>query len=128
MTTTAGRAVRPAAILLATCLAMVPALAQQRAPEAPRALTSADYARAEKFMTYNTSPLLLRAGVQPTWLDDERFWYSVTGAGGREAVLVDPVAKTKTPCELPACKGAERATPGVHPQGAKPNRLGLALS
>jgi dipeptidyl-peptidase 4 len=112
ISTTAARAVRPVALLIATTFAMVPALAQQRPADPPRALTSADYARAEKFMNYNTSPLVLRSGVQPTWLDDDRFWYSVTTGSGREAVLVDPLKKSKTPCDLPACREAERATPG----------------
>ena len=34
----------------------------------PRALTAADYARAEKFMAYNTAPLVYRATVRPNWL------------------------------------------------------------
>ena len=42
-------------------------VAQER-PGVPPALTAADYARAEKFMTYNTAPLVLHGGVRPTWL------------------------------------------------------------
>lgn len=109
--TAAGRAVRPAALIVISLFAMVPALAQQRALEPRRALTADDYARAERFMGYNTTPLLLRAGVQPVWLDDGRFWYSVTTATGREAVVVDPVTRTKAACDLPACREAVRATP-----------------
>ena len=30
----------------------------------PRAVTAADYARAEKFLNYNTAPLVLRSGVR----------------------------------------------------------------
>ena len=37
-------------------------LAQER-NERAAALTAADYARAEKFMTYNTAPLVLHAGA-----------------------------------------------------------------
>ena len=37
-------------------------------------------------MTYNTSPLVLRSGVRPNWLPDERFWYRVTTAEGAEFV------------------------------------------
>src|SRR5260370_6055905 len=59
--------------------------------------TSADYARAEKFMGYNTTPLVLGAGVRPTWLADERFWYRVTTARGSEFILVDSVKGTRTP-------------------------------
>lgn len=66
-------------------------LAQQRA------LTAEDYARAEKFMSYNTAPLVLRAGVRPTWLPDGRFWYRVTTENGAEFVLVDPARGTRGP-------------------------------
>ena len=100
-------AARPAAVLIAAVCAMVPALAQQRA-DAPRALTAADYARAERFMTYNTTPLLLRSGVRPTFLEDGRFWYRITTDKGSEAVLVDPVARTKAPCTLAPCKETPR--------------------
>ncbi|HQR35480.1 MAG TPA: DPP IV N-terminal domain-containing protein, partial [Blastocatellia bacterium] len=62
-----------------------------------RALTAEDYARAEKFMGYNTTPLVLRAGVRPTWLPDGRFWYRVTTETGAEFVLVDPARGTRSP-------------------------------
>ena len=26
-------------------------------------------------MGYNTTPLVVRSGVRPNWLPDERFWY-----------------------------------------------------
>ena len=77
-------------VLLAAFVA-VPAVAQQ----APRALTAADYARAEKYMGYNTTPLVLGAGVRPTWLPDERFWYRTATAEGFEFVLVDPAKKSR---------------------------------
>ena len=48
-----------------------PAIAQQRA------LTTADYERAEKFMGYNTTPLAFSNSVAPNWLPDERFTYRV---------------------------------------------------
>src|ERR1051325_11217191 len=56
----------------------------------PRALTTADYARAEKFMTYNTTPLVYRAGVRPNWMAGDRFWYRITTPAGSEFALVDP--------------------------------------
>ena len=61
------------------------------------ALTAADYARAEKFMSYHTGPLVLRAGVRPNWLPDGRFWYRVATEQGHEFVLVDPVRGTRSP-------------------------------
>ncbi len=66
------------------------------APAQPR-LATADYARAEKWMGYNTTPLVYRAGVRPTWLSDEKFWYRVTTAEGSEFVLIDPTRGTRGP-------------------------------
>lgn len=65
--------------------ASVAALGQQ-----PVRVTAADYARAEKMLSFNTAPLVDRAGVRPTFLPDGRFWYSVTTPAGREFVLIDP--------------------------------------
>lgn len=79
------------AIAVASLPITVVCVAQQRA------LTADDYARAEKFMSYNTTPLVLRAGVRPTWLPDGRFWYRVTTENGGEFILVDPARGTRTP-------------------------------
>ena len=76
--------------LAATLLAIASASAQQK-------FTAADYARAEQLMGYNTTPLVLRSGVRPNWLPDERFWYRVTTAEGAEFVLVDPAKGTRAP-------------------------------
>src|SRR5437763_16508387 len=62
---------------------------------AQQKFTAADYQRAEKFMTYNTTPLVLRSGVRPNCLPDERFWYRVTTAEGAEFILVDPGKGTR---------------------------------
>jgi hypothetical protein len=74
-------------------------VAQDRA-----AVTAADYARAERFMSYNVNPLVLHGGVRATWIADDRFWYSTTGENGTEAWLVNAKAKTRTICDLPACR------------------------
>src|SRR5258708_37110636 len=66
-----------------------------------RAMTAADYARAEKFMTYNVTPLVYRSGVRGNWLPDDRFWYRVTTPPATEAFLVAPVKPTKEMCDLP---------------------------
>jgi dipeptidyl-peptidase-4 len=64
----------------------------------PRVLTNDDYARAEKFMPYNTTPLVFHAGVRPPdWLPDGRFWYRTTTPEGSEFVLIDPARKTRGP-------------------------------
>jgi dipeptidyl-peptidase-4 len=116
--TAARRAVHAAGLLAAMVAALAPAIAQQRTAEAPRTLTKEDYARAERFMTYNTTPLVFRTGVRPVWLEDDRFWYRVTTAEGSESVLVDPVKGTKSPCELPACRETPRPAGGAGRGGA----------
>jgi dipeptidyl aminopeptidase/acylaminoacyl peptidase len=66
------------------------------AGQSERALTAADYARAEKMLGYNTGPLVDRSGVRPTFTDDGRFWYRVLTASGSEFVLVDPATGERT--------------------------------
>jgi dienelactone hydrolase len=79
----------------ACCLAA--ALLSLTAASAQQKFTAADYARAEKMMGYNTTPLVFRSGVRPNWQPDERFWYRITTADGAEFVLVDPVKGTREP-------------------------------
>ena len=77
-------------------------------PQAPRALTAADYARAERFMSYNTNPLVLSGNVTPTWLDGNRFWYRVTKESGDQTFLVDASTGTRaayTPSASEAARG-----------------------
>src|SRR5258708_6325254 len=61
-----------------------------------RDLTAADYGQAEKFMGYNTTPLVLH-NVQPAWLPDGRFWYRNATAEGGEFVVFDPAKLTRQP-------------------------------
>ncbi|WP_241502127.1 S9 family peptidase [Hymenobacter glacialis] len=61
------------------------------------ALTAQDYARAERFMGYNTQALVDRSMGRPNWLANDRFWYRVMTAQGSEFMLVDPARKTRTP-------------------------------
>lgn len=63
----------------------------------PRVFTAADYTQAEKFMGYNTTPLVFHGAVRANWLPDDRFWYRVTNAEGSEFVLVDPAHGTRGP-------------------------------
>src|SRR5258705_4721042 len=61
------------------------------------AVTTADYARAEKFLGPNLTGLVAGGSVAATWLPDERFWYrNQPAAGGTEIVVVDPSKKTRT--------------------------------
>src|SRR5437016_8249999 len=82
------RSIRSAILI---CVALISAAAQQRV------FTAADYARAEKFMGYNTTPLVLHSGGRVTWLADDRFWYRTTTVDGAEFVLVDAVRGTSRP-------------------------------
>ncbi|HEY7056596.1 MAG TPA: DPP IV N-terminal domain-containing protein, partial [Vicinamibacterales bacterium] len=93
---------RRLAFLAAVALSASPLLARQTV-DAPRALTAADYAHAEKFLAAQTTPLVYHSVSQPTWLDDDRVWYRTTTEKGSEAILVDPAASTRTPCALPEC-------------------------
>jgi dipeptidyl aminopeptidase/acylaminoacyl peptidase len=85
-------------ILLVSFFLVILAVASERGGEAPRSLTAADYAQAEKFMSYNVTQLVLRAGVRPNWLPGDRFWYrnAVENEGG-EFILVDPKRGTRAP-------------------------------
>ncbi len=60
-------------------------------------ITNEDYAKAEKFMSYNVNPLVYHGVSRPTWMEDGRFWYRDNGPDGVTFVLVDPVKGTKGP-------------------------------
>lgn len=81
------RGVAGCVVLAASLLLPAAAPAQQSGTEAGRSLTAADYARAEKFMPYNTNPLVYGAG-RVTWLSGDRFWYKSTEAGGSQFMIV----------------------------------------
>src|SRR5882672_8631477 len=80
-------------VRLATALAL---LATATAHAQTRALTADDYARAEKFLGYNTNRLVLHVAAQPTWVGDERFWYRTTTENGTEFFLVDAATGVRT--------------------------------
>jgi dipeptidyl aminopeptidase/acylaminoacyl peptidase len=68
----------------------LPSMAQQRV------VTAADYARAERFMSYETTPLVFGTAVRPTWLPDDRSWYRSVTASGADLVVIDPARATRT--------------------------------
>ncbi|MBL0183201.1 MAG: DPP IV N-terminal domain-containing protein [Chitinophagaceae bacterium] len=53
-------------------------------------LTTADYDQATRALGSTTSKLVYRYNVNPNWLPDGKFWYSVSVPGGMEFVLIDP--------------------------------------
>ncbi len=65
----------------------------------PRVYTAADYAQAEKFLSYNTAPLAYKGMVTPHWMADGRMWYRAVDSdkdGGSTYRLVDAAKKTNT--------------------------------
>ena len=72
------------------------ALAAAQASAQQKTYTAADYARAERFMSYNTSPLVFGSAVRATWLPGERFWYRTVTPTGADLILVDPAHATRT--------------------------------
>src|SRR6476660_5926787 len=97
-------------LILVSGVLLSATVAAQQAP--PTALTADDYASAERFISYYTSPLVLHGGVRPTWITDDRFWYRTTGDKGAEAWLVDAAKASRVACDLEPCKAAARSTIG----------------
>ncbi len=94
-TTPFRRSVVLCAVFIATATTFT--RAQQRQTAGARALTTEDYARAERFMPYNTTPLMSNGAVRPTWLPRDRFWYRNQTAAGSEFVLVDTSTGARAP-------------------------------
>ena len=97
---------RGALVALLIAAASLSARAQQQSVPA---LTATDYARAERFMPYNTNPLVLHSAGRVTWVADagrERFWYRTTTEKGAEAFIVTAENGAKSACDLPACRAA----------------------
>ncbi len=61
-----------------------------------KVLTADDYARAEKMLGYNTSLLVDRGAVRPTFLPDGRFWYQSLTPTGKEFIVVNPANGSRT--------------------------------
>jgi len=90
---TFGRFLSLAVLWLLLLAAVNPAGAQQQLDKL--VLTVEDYARAEKFMSSHTEPLVFGGSVRPTWIDENSFWYRNTIAEGHEFVLVDVKKKQR---------------------------------
>ena len=69
--------------------------AQERQAYSPASITAEDYARAESFLGQNVGGLAYGVGIRPIFLDDGRFWYRNTFAGGHEFIIVDPEERTR---------------------------------
>jgi dipeptidyl aminopeptidase/acylaminoacyl peptidase len=88
--------VRASLFLKFALMAALAVAATSISSSAQQILTAADYQRAEKFMGYNTSPLVFH-NVRPHWLPDDRFWYRNVGPDGSEFVLYDAAHATRQP-------------------------------
>jgi dipeptidyl aminopeptidase/acylaminoacyl peptidase len=62
-----------------------------------RTLTTQDYARAERFMVYNTMPLVDHDVQRVKWLDDTHFWYRDHDAGGDHVMAMDTATAKAAP-------------------------------
>ena len=76
-------------VALAPLVVAVPTLAQQRL------YTPDDYARAERFMNYNTAPLVFGTVVRGTWLPDDRFWFRDPTPTGTDLIIIDPARRSR---------------------------------
>ena len=64
-------------------------------------LTANTYEQASKFLGINTNKLVDRSNVSPNWLADGKLWYSVSVAGKKEYVLINPAdGNRKTAADL----------------------------
>jgi dipeptidyl-peptidase 4 len=63
-----------------------------------RALTTADYDRASRFLAATVNPMVI-GGTAPalSWLADGQFWYRSVRPAGTEFVLINPRSKTRAP-------------------------------
>jgi len=64
-------------------------------PYRPAALTASDYARAEQFLAYNTTPLVFHGAVRGAWIDGDRLVYRDQVPEGTEFIVADPVRRTR---------------------------------
>ncbi len=125
--------IRPVRRELAVLIGVV-TFAAPVAAFAQQTLTTADYDRAAKMLSFNVNPLVIDGAVKATWLPDSRFYYRHVGAAESDWVVIDPARKTSTPLfrtpavaqaltragagkidprNIPA-QAAELATDGVH--------------
>ena len=86
----------PLPVALAVAAAVPSFCAARQTSGSVGTVTAADYQRAEKFLPYNTAPLVYHR-VRATWLPGDRFWYRDTGPHGIQFVVFDPSRGTHQP-------------------------------
>jgi dipeptidyl-peptidase-4 len=60
-------------------------------------VTAADYARADRFLSWNAGQLVAGDQVAPRWLPGDRFWYRNRVLEGHEFIVVDPTVPSRRP-------------------------------
>jgi dipeptidyl-peptidase-4 len=71
-------------------------------------ITSADYARAERFLMDSVTPYVSGLGLQPVWLSGNRLAYRNPVRGSNGIILVDPARGSRLACspDTDRCGGA----------------------
>ncbi|MBF9174411.1 S9 family peptidase, partial [Xanthomonas campestris pv. campestris] len=85
-------------LLTALAVALLPALASAQAPS----VTAADYARAERLVSYLAQPLVDHAATQVTWLDPTHVVYVDHDARGDRLLQLDTATGKTAPLFKPA--------------------------
>jgi dipeptidyl aminopeptidase/acylaminoacyl peptidase len=88
-----------------------------------RTLTAQDYAQAERFMMYNTMPLVDHAVHTVHWLDGTHFWYVDHDASGDHYLKMDATSGTASPLLDQAKLAAALAQAGD--KSIKADKLGI---
>ena len=109
---------------LASGLFGLAARARQNSSDAGRVFTEADYARAEKFMPYNTTPLVYGT-ERATWLSGGRFWFRSTSPEDSEFVIVDAATGARKPAfdHVALAAALSKATGNSYDAHHLPSRL-----
>jgi dipeptidyl aminopeptidase/acylaminoacyl peptidase len=93
-----------------------------------RVLTTADYARAEKFLVPSTSQLVTGALAQPSWLPDGRLSFRSRQADGTDPITVVDAKGVKTLCAGTPTPAACQSLPSAPPAGGRGGRGGAPES
>ncbi|HEV7387217.1 MAG TPA: DPP IV N-terminal domain-containing protein [Gemmatimonadaceae bacterium] len=117
---------------LSTLAIVIAAGSSSVAAQQPVTVTTADYARAEKFLRESVAPLVSGVVSQPMWLSGDRLGYRSTArGGGSQFILVDPAKGSRLVCspETDRCGGAldprevTRLLPQQRAAGARPESI-----
>ena len=86
----------PVALVAVAVAGTVQSAAAQQAGGAAPAVSAADYQRAEKFLGYNSTPLVHHK-IRPSWISEDRVWYRDPVSDGIDFVIFDVVKGTHQP-------------------------------